>query len=120
MREETNMLTLGILEDYGVNVKEGLNRCMNNEAFYLKMVKMALSNDYFNTLGETLAKNDLAAAFEAAHALKGVVGNLSITSLYEPLSVLTEKLRAHEDTDYTALYTPIKETHARLLALCQD
>jgi len=114
------MVSLNVLEDYGVNVKDGLNRCMNNEAFYLKMMKMALGNDYFNTLEEILAKNDLPGAFEAAHALKGVVGNLSITSLYEPLSELTEKLRAGEKADYVALYAPIKEARDRLFALCQD
>jgi len=114
------MLTLGILEDYGVDVKEGLNRCMNNEAFYLKMVGMALKNECFDTLGEAIGKNDLDAAFEAAHALKGVMGNLSITPIYRPIEILTEKLRAKEDADYAKLYAPIKETHARMLALCDN
>lgn len=114
------MLTLGILEDYGVDVKEGLNRCMNKEDFYLKMVGMALKNDYFNKLGDALAKNDLASAFEAAHALKGVMGNLSITPIYKPLAVLTEKLRAKEAADYVSMYEPIRDIYERLLALCDD
>ena len=36
------MLTLDALRQYGANVTEGLSRCMNNEAFYLRLVGMAV------------------------------------------------------------------------------
>jgi hypothetical protein len=32
------MITIEGLKEYGANVEEGLTRCMNNEAFYLKLV----------------------------------------------------------------------------------
>ena len=112
------MLTLKELEDFGVKTKEGLTRCMNNEAFYFKMIKMGLSNEYFDKLSATLAAGDLAESFEAAHALKGVMGNLALAPLYDPLAELTELLRAHKEADYVTLYEPIKEARDKLLALC--
>ena len=42
---------------------------------------------------------DKAAAFEMAHALKGVLGNLALTPIYKPLSEMTELLRAGKDPD---------------------
>ena len=111
------MLTIDTLKAYGANVQEGLGRCMNNEAFFFQMVSMAVANDYFDTIGPALEKNDLVSAFEAAHALKGVVGNLALKPLYEPLSEMTDLLRAKKEADYISLYRPIKELRDQLLAL---
>ncbi len=112
------MLTIEKLEEFGIDTKEGLNRCMNKEAFYFRMLAMGLGNEYFDTLEKDLEGNDKEAAFEAAHALKGVVGNLALTPLYGPLTEITELLRAHEDADYLAMYKPVKELRDKLLALC--
>ena len=112
------MLTVEKLKEFGVDTDEGLNRCMNMEAFYFKMIKMGLANEYFDKLEVELKNADIAAAFESAHALKGVVGNLAISPIYKPLSDITEKLRAKESADYVALYAPVKELRDKLLALC--
>ena len=45
----------------------------------------------------TLSEGDYKEAFRAAHTLKGVCQNLSLTSLYQVSSQLTEELR-NEDT----------------------
>ena len=87
------MLTIAALKEYGANTAEGLSRCLNNEAFYLKLVNMGLRDENFERLKAALEAHDNAKAFEAAHALKGSLGNLSLTPLYEPISALTERLR---------------------------
>ena len=114
------MLTLEKIADLGIDPKEGLARCMNNEAFFFKMITMAVTNDYFETLGPALEKKDLAGAFEAAHALKGVIGNLALAPIYEPLAEMTELLRAKKEADYISMYRPIKEIRDQLLALTKD
>ena len=38
-----------------------------------------------------------------AHALKGVLGNVSLTTLAEPVVQITEELRARKDMDNTEL-----------------
>jgi len=110
------MLTIEKLQEYGVNTKEGLARCMNMEKFYFKMLGMGLKNDSFEKLGKALEDGNLEEAFEQAHALKGVVGNLALTPIYDPLADMTEMLRAKKDADYVAMYAPIKEIRDKLVA----
>ncbi len=38
------MLTIESLKAFGANTEEGVARCINNEAFYLKMVGMVLND----------------------------------------------------------------------------
>ena len=96
-------MTLDDLIAFGANVDEGLQRCMNNEAFYLKLVESVKNEANFDALKAAVDAGDLDAAFEAAHALKGVLANLSITPLQEPASQICELLRAKEEADYPAL-----------------
>ena len=86
-------MTLDALRAYGANTGEGLARCMNNEPFYLRMVAMALADKNFDALTAAMDAGDVTAAFEAAHALKGSIGNVSLSPIYRPLCELTELLR---------------------------
>lgn len=97
------MLTVESLTALGADTKEGLDRCFGNEALYLKLVKMVPNEKNFDALKQALEDNDLNAAFEAAHALKGVLGNLSLTPMYQKTSEITELLRARTETDYTPM-----------------
>ncbi len=112
------MLTLDGLKAYGADTKSGMERCMNNEAFYLRLVEKSLSDTSYDKLKEAVAANDLDAAFEAAHALKGVLGNLALTPLYEPVSKITELLRAKEQADYNAYVDEILAKFGELKNLC--
>ncbi len=111
------MLNVQALNALGVNTQEGLSRCMNNEAFYLKLVNMALDNGGYAQLTAAVRAGDKHAAFEAAHALKGMVGNLSLTPLYEPVSEMTELLRAGSEADYESLLQKMLDSLEALKAL---
>lgn len=108
------MLTIEALNAYGANTEEGLNRCMNNEGFYFRLIGMALADGNFEKLRDALEAGDLAAAFESAHALKGVLGNLSLTPLYQPASELTELLRVRAEGDYKGLLEEVLRQRDRL------
>lgn len=95
------MLTIDALKAYGANTEEGLARCFNNEAFYLRLVGMGLADANFDRLKDALAAKDAAAAFEAAHALKGSIGNLALTPIYTPVCELTELLRGKSEVGDT-------------------
>ena len=113
------MITIDALKEYGANVDEGLSRCMNNEALFLKLVAIIPGEPNFNKLKESLEAGNLDAAFESAHALKGVTGNLSLTPLYDPLVEITELLRARENIDYTEVIDTILTKRAMLEDLCK-
>lgn len=110
-------MTLDDLIAYGANVDEGLARCVNNEAFYLRLVESVKNEQGFDTLKEAIAANDLHQAFEAAHALKGVLGNLSLTPMLEPMVKITELLRSETQMDYTELLDKIQYEKDRFCAL---
>ena len=86
-------MTVDELKTLGANVEEGLERCMNNEDFYIKLVTKVLSEDKFEQLKAEFDANETENAFKIAHDLKGVLGNLSLTPLFVPVSELTELLR---------------------------
>lgn len=113
------MLTIQTLKTYGANTEEGLTRCFGNEALYLRLVSTIPDEKHFDNLDRALKANDLAEAFEAAHALKGVLGNLSLTPLYEPMSEITELLRTKTEMDYGTLYNRILQKKEELKSLCE-
>ena len=94
----------------GADYEGGLTLCMNNEEFYFKMIRKGLANPKFESLKQNLDDKNLDAAFEDAHALKGIAGNLHLTSLYDAVSAIVEPLRQKdEEQDYQALYGKMKE-----------
>ena len=113
------MITIDALKEYGANVDEGLARCMGNEALYTKLVSTIPAEDKFNKLKESLDAKDLDSAFENAHALKRVTGNLALTPLYDPLVEITELLRSREDIDYSDLISNIIQKRDELENICK-
>ena len=93
------MLTIDALKQFGCNTDDGLARCMGNEAFYFKLIGKVIDDKNFQALEDAVAAKDLDAAFDAAHSLKGVLGNLALTPIYEPVYEITELLRAKNDID---------------------
>ncbi len=112
------MITIDNLKEYGANVDEGMARCMGNEALYLRLVTTIPAQANFDKLASSIEARDLDAAFDAAHALKGVTGNLALTPLYQAIFDITELLRARTDTDYSELIKSITELRDQLAALC--
>ena len=116
-----NMLTIQGLKDLGVNTAEGVARCINNESFYIRMVSKGIESfGKFDDLKAAVDKGDLDSAFAVAHDLKGLTGNLSLTQLYEPVSEITELLRAHTEMDYTPLMNVIMERRDAMVALSKS
>lgn len=114
------MLTIKKLKDFGADTDEGLGRCYGNEALYLRLVGMIPAEANFDKLQSSLQSGDLDGAFEAAHALKGVLGNLSLTPMFEVCSEMTELLRARTEMDYTPLLQDLLTKRDTLSALCAD
>ncbi len=111
------MLTLQALKDYGADTAEGLGRCMNNETFYLRMVGMLASDTHTAQLTAALDAGDWKTAFEAAHALKGVLANLALTPALTPITALTELLRPQQPVECAALRSEAEAQMAKLMAL---
>ncbi len=94
------MSLLEKLNNLGCNTKEGLERCLNKEDFYIRLLKMSVSDNKVYELEKCLKDNDLDNAFKISHTLKGVFANLAITPLYDMFNTLTEELRSKLVKDY--------------------
>jgi len=111
------MITLESLRNYGANTEEGLARCMNNESFYLMLVNKALADNKLDLLEQQIKEKNFDAAFETAHALKGMYANLSLDPLTKPITEMTELLRKRSDVDYSALLEEAKKQFSELCKL---
>ena len=109
------MVTIDILNEFGANTAEGLERCLQDEDFYLDLIPSALDKESYDTLDAAVKAGDLDAAFDAAHALKGVLANLALTPIYEPTSEMTELLRSRTKTDYEPLMQKVWNERQRLI-----
>ena len=113
------MLTIDNLKMLGANTDEGLARCLGKEDFYLRMVNLMLQDNQVENLQKAVAEGNLDAAFEAAHALKGVTANLGLTPIRTPATEITELLRARTEMDYTELVEEIKTQKDKLAELAK-
>lgn len=111
------MLTIESLKSAGAEVDSGLNRCMGNEGFYLRLVNMALEDNGYSALREAVEAHDLEKGFECAHGLKGMLANVALTNILDPVLEMTEALRAREDRDYADLLDKMDEEVEKLRAL---
>lgn len=114
------MLNLETLKEWGANTEEGMGRMMNNEGFYMKMVDMFLAKPGLDGLAAAIAAGDKETAFEAAHAVKGVANNLSLTPIAVPVSEISDQLKAGVDMDYGPLLEEAQKQLDALLALKAD
>ncbi|MCM1104997.1 MAG: Hpt domain-containing protein [Clostridium sp.] len=81
------------LERAGVNLNEALERFMGNEELLVRFLKKFVNDSSYQSLVKAMGEKNAKDAFEAAHALKGVCGNLSIAKLFEHVCRLVELLR---------------------------
>jgi len=111
------MITIDKLKAFGADTEDALERCMGNETLYLKLIGKCLEDPSFEALDSAVSCGDLAGAFELAHSLKGVLGNLSLTPLYAPVSEMTEILRKGESAGLKSLMSELIAQRDELLRL---
>ncbi len=98
-----------ILENYGADYQSTMARFLGKESFYLKMLGMLPDDKNLFKLERSLSLGDLGGAFEAAHTLKGVAGNLGLAPLYRATCQIVEPLRAREQReDYPKMYQAVE------------
>ena len=111
------MITLEKLQELGAATDEGMERCLNNESFYLKLVGMSLDDEKYVLLRRAVEEKNLKKGFEYAHALKGMLANVALTNLLEPVEEITEGLRHEEDLDYAPMLDRMDAELEKLRAL---
>lgn len=87
------------LKDFGANIDEAMDRFMNNDELYKKMLLKLPSNIESLPVLSFAEKGNYEQAVANAHALKGVTGNLSITPLYKAYTKAVDLFKANKPND---------------------
>ncbi|MCL1805569.1 MAG: Hpt domain-containing protein [Clostridiales bacterium] len=96
-------------DDY-INIKEALTRVRDNKKLFRRMLGLFMESGEFANLEDSLMQKDYGKAADAAHAIKGMTGNLSLTELFKISTRMMEELRqgiASEESqaDFRAAYS---------------
>lgn len=90
------------LEESGADVEATLKRFMGNDAIYLKFLGKFPNDPNYANLGTNMESGNFEEAYKCAHALKGVVGNLGLTPIFDNVSILVEELRNKTNAEVDA------------------
>jgi len=97
-----------------VDTNEGAKRVLNNIKLYVKLLAKFKNDTNMNDLEAALSAGDLPKAQTAAHTLKGLAANLSLTELFKQSLELETQIKAGSvNPDQTA---KVKDVYAKTLA----
>lgn len=94
---------------YGADIEGVLDRFMEDEELYASCLKDFVDTTDTSVLSNQITTGDYEAAFETAHALKGVSGNLGLTPLFDVACVLVEALRHNNYENLDKQYADVDE-----------
>lgn len=100
----------------GGDYQDVLTRLRSGERIQRFLYKI-LEDKSYDTLISAMAAKEYEEAFRAAHTLKGISLNLSLTQLYASSNELTEALRVKPQAERAeALLARVKEDYALAVA----
>lgn len=105
------------LKAWGCDTEDALNRVLDDEAFYRECLLDVPGDPCFEQLGTALRAHDVPAAFDAAHALKGVLANLGLTPMLHTTVEIVEPLRAGSDAGLLPKYEQLMRQRDKLSQL---
>ena len=105
-----------MLIDAGIDADDAIERFMGNEALLERFLKAFLADKNYEKLKTAVTSGEKDAALAASHTLKGVCGNLSISSLHGLLTRQVQLLRAGDWNAAAALMPEISEAYEKAIA----
>ncbi len=95
-------------------------RRLKNDALIQSFMEDFLREGSFSALEQAMASHDNVAAFEAAHALKGITLNMEFGDLAGAVSELTEALRGGRKPEADKLYDRVKEEYEHAVTVIRQ
>ena len=89
------------------------------EKFVQKFVLKFVNDGSYDLLLRSMAEENYAEAFRAAHTIKGVCQNLDFTTLYRSSSALSEALRNGCSPEAPALVEQVKADYQQTIEAIQ-
>ena len=113
------------LEENGADVEATLKRFMGNDAIYQKFLGKFPADPNYANLGSNIETGAFEEAYKCAHALKGVVGNLGLTPIFNKVSDLVEELRNKTSDEVDAaraneLWQEIRTVYEKFIVIINE
>lgn len=102
-----------LLKNAGIDTDSAIERFMDNEALYAKILKKFLDDTTFAELLNAVSEHSNDAALVASHTLKGLCGNLSMDELFRLFSEQVVLMRADRWDDAYAMMSDIVEMYTK-------
>jgi len=99
------------LIDWGCAFDEALARFVGDEDLYASCLGIFEKDENFAPLDQALKEKNYDAAFEYAHTIKGVSGNLGLKPLFASTDALVSALRHHEYTNLDELHNTMQKDY---------
>jgi len=105
------------LQDWGCDIPGAMRRFLDDEDLYITCLSTMLADDSFENLGKGIEENNVEKAFDAAHSLKGTLGNMGLTPMYEIIIQIVEPLRDGKLEGIAEKYEVLMAKKAELVAI---
>lgn len=105
------------LKTMGCDIDGAMDRFLNDEEFYFECYDKVMRDPCFGELKDALEQHHIKQAFDNAHTLKGVIGNLGLNPLFEKMTQIVEPLRAGTDEGVLEKYNELMELREKYIDL---
>lgn len=103
------------LSQYGIDYADALERVGGSAEFYERLAMKYLNDTHYVDLVAAMEAKDYDEAYKAAHALKGVSGNLSFADLYKASTAASDALYQGEPQAAASFMPEIKAAHDKVV-----
>lgn len=103
----------------GVNMEDAMERLMNNEMLFERLLMKFKNDKNFAGLEKALEDQNYDDAFHCAHTLKGVAGNLGMEELTNADIVVVEKLRSQNHEGLEEDMKAVREAYTKIMEVLQ-
>lgn len=97
------------LREWGCDIEVAMERFLEDEELYYSCLEMLVEDEGLKRLGEELEAGETEEAFDCAHTLKGVIGNMGLTPMFEIMVRIVEPLRAGRIENLEPVYEELVE-----------
>ncbi len=105
------------LREAGIQVEDALGRFMGNEKLLERFLLKFLDDGNYGQLKKAIEEKDRDTELRCSHTLKGVCGNLSITTLYDMFTRQVELMRADRWEEAEAMMPEIEKAYEAVTAV---
>lgn len=84
---------IGKLRELGCDMDGAMERFLDDQEFYKECFHKFVEDGELDKLAENIQSGNVEESFALAHSLKGTLGNLGLTPLYERMVDIVELLR---------------------------